>query len=225
MNCVNKQAIRFFLTICVMALVFITPQLQAQPVDNTISYQGRLDIAGMPADGFFDFEAVIFDSLASGNQVSPILTLNNVEVVEGLVNLNLDFGEGVFNGEQRFLELRVRDIAGGGGLVILEPRQPTLAAPYSISTGKVDGDIFQRGTIGTCETNGSAGSQGSVTYPRSFMSSPVLFVNPDESFNNYGCDLVRITHRDELGFSWIAAIANGTPFACDCIHWLAIGPP
>ncbi|GAB4182142.1 MAG: hypothetical protein Tsb002_02990 [Wenzhouxiangellaceae bacterium] len=202
--------------------------VQAQPVDNTISYQGRLDIGGAPANGQFDFEVVVFDALTGGNQVSPILMLDGVDVMEGLVNLSLDFGEGVFNGEQHFLELRVRDLAGGGGLVILEPRQPTLAAPYSISTNKVDGDVFQRGTIGNCDIAGSTGVNGSVVFNQKFETTPIVFLTADESLDQFGCTSARVSARSPSGFSYQAfhAVNGGSDFiACDCIHWLAIGKP
>lgn len=214
----------FRAVLALLSACAVHPLVHAQAVDSTISYQGRLDISGMPADGLFDFEAVVFDSLTSGNQVSPILTLSNIEVVEGLVNLSLDFGEGVFNGEQRFLELRVRDLAGGGGLVILEPRQSVLAAPYAISTSKVEGNIIQSGTIGDCSIDDSTGINGAVTFPRPFSSVPLVFLTPDASFDFSTCVTARLRSRSISRFTW-EAFGTDALFPCDCIHWLAIGPP
>ncbi|GAB4200072.1 MAG: hypothetical protein Tsb002_35990 [Wenzhouxiangellaceae bacterium] len=204
--------------------LLITGNALGKAVDNAISYQGRLDISGMPANGFFDFGAVVYDSLTEGDQIGSILTIENVEVVEGLVNLDLDFGEGVFIGEPRFLELRVRDLSGGGGLVILEPRQRVQPAPDAINTRKVDGDIIQKGIIGSCESDGSSGISGTVVFLRPFSETPFIFLTPDESFNNSGCIAVRVTGKNEVEFSWRSTGAS-TILPCDCIHWLAIGPP
>lgn len=67
-------------------LVSVINPANSQPVDGTFSYQGRLDVSGFPANGPFDFEAVLFDSLTFGNQVGPILRLDDIDVTEGLVN-------------------------------------------------------------------------------------------------------------------------------------------
>ena len=56
-------------------------------------------------------------------------------VEAGLFALTLDFGAAPFIGELRFLELRVRPGASGGGYTILAPRQAIRPAPEALRAG------------------------------------------------------------------------------------------
>ncbi|GAB4182146.1 MAG: hypothetical protein Tsb002_03000 [Wenzhouxiangellaceae bacterium] len=208
--------------IVLLALVMSSPAF-AQLVDNTISYQGRLDIGGMPASGTFSFQAAIFSVAEMGTPLQTLDEISGVNVEEGLVNLSLTFQEDIFNGDQRYLELRVRE--PGGPLTILEPRQAVFAAPYSLNTNKLNGDIFQRGTIGDCSSPDSVPGTGSMNFPRPFSAAPMLFLSGDESGDQSGCVGEGILGKDEQGFSWITINISGQVSPCGCLHWLAIGPP
>jgi hypothetical protein len=82
---------------------------------------------------------------------------------------------------------------------------------------------IQHGIIGTCSSDGSAGSSGVVNFPYAFSSIPLIFLTPSEEFNNSGCNTVRINSRSTTGFSW-SSWSGTTQTACDCIYWMAIEP-
>jgi uncharacterized delta-60 repeat protein len=82
---------------------------------------------------------------------------------------------------------------------------------------------IQHGIIGTCSSDGSAGSSGVVNFPYAFSSIPLIFFMPSEEFNNSGCNTVRINSRSTTGFSW-SSWSGTTQTACDCIYWMAIEP-
>jgi hypothetical protein len=44
---------------------------------NQFGYQGSLDNSGLPANGNYDFEFVLFDALNAGSQVGATLQRNN----------------------------------------------------------------------------------------------------------------------------------------------------
>lgn len=96
------------------------------------TFQGSLQNSSVPANGNFDFEFALFDSLAGGVQLGPILARSSVPVVNGTFSVNLSFGA-QFPGANRFLEIRVRQ-TGGGGFTTLSPRQAIGSSPYAIQS-------------------------------------------------------------------------------------------
>ena len=106
-------------------------------VGSTFTYQGRLDQAGAPANGSFDFEFGLWDDLSIGSQVGFTLTQTSLAVTDGLFTTSLDFGTSAFSGDQRFLAIAVQ-LAGGGGYTALTPRQALTAAPYAIYADSSD---------------------------------------------------------------------------------------
>ncbi len=104
------------------------------------TYQGRLEIGGMPASGVFDFRFRLATD-ASGNLYagSPFLT-NAVPVSNGLFGVALDFGN-VFNGSDYWLQVEVRT-NGAVGYTLLNPLQRLVPAPYAhhaANAGRLEG--------------------------------------------------------------------------------------
>lgn len=102
-------------------------------LDTAFTYQGQLVQNGSPVDGACDFRFWLFDAPSGGTQVSGTETETNVSVTNGLFTVRLDFGEGAFIGDKRWLHTSVRCPAGGGSYTDLSPRQELLAVPYALS--------------------------------------------------------------------------------------------
>lgn len=117
-----------FIFLAAVFAVFGFGTASAQSTEFT--YQGKLNDGAVAANANYDFEFRLFDALAAGGQVGPLLTRTNVAVEGGIFSVKLDFG-GVFAGADRFLEIRVRT-AGGAGYTVLDPRQKLNSAPYGI---------------------------------------------------------------------------------------------
>ena len=115
---VKEEMYRKATLLLVIILLAATATLNAQ--STTFSYQGNLNTNGTPANGNFDFEFALFDSLVAGNQIGTTLTRNGVIVANGTFAVSLDFGS-QFTGANRFVEVRVR--AAGGTFIPLSPRQ------------------------------------------------------------------------------------------------------
>ena len=97
---------------------------------TVFTYQGNLSDAGRAAAGFYDFTFQLADSLAGGNYVAGPVT-NTLVVTNGLFTVSLPFGDAVFDGSARWLEIGVRTNNGGGGFTTLSPRQAVTATPYA----------------------------------------------------------------------------------------------
>ena len=91
-------------------VLFWAVVLEAEPVGTKFTYQGRLIDANSVADGFYDFQFRLFDDPNAGSQQGSTIDINDLDVIDGYFTVELDFGSGVFNGDERWLE-----IDGGGG--------------------------------------------------------------------------------------------------------------
>lgn len=93
----------FFLALAVSA----TAQ---QAVPTSIAYQGSLEESGAPANGVYDLSFQLFDGpdSASGSPVGTAIVTQDVNIVDGLFNVTLDFGATAFEDEARWLEIGVR---------------------------------------------------------------------------------------------------------------------
>ena len=98
---------------------------------TAFNYQGQLNDETGPTTGIYDLQFAVYDSPAAGNIVSGVLTNLATPVSNGLFSLTLDFGTGVFDGGERWLELGVRT-NGAASFTTLSPRQAILPVPYAI---------------------------------------------------------------------------------------------
>jgi hypothetical protein len=72
---------------------------------SSFTYQGRLTDGGTAANGNYDLQLALWDSLNGGAQVGSTQTLNTVAVSNGVFTVSLDFGANAFTGANWFLEV------------------------------------------------------------------------------------------------------------------------
>ncbi|RJP41931.1 MAG: hypothetical protein C4547_01130, partial [Phycisphaerales bacterium] len=111
-----------------------SPALLGQ--STAFTYQGRLDADGSPADGLHDVRFRLFDAAEGGRQVGDLLCADDVDVVDGLFTVILDFEQQFATPQERHLEIEVRRDTGLNcnnptGFVVLAPRQQLTAAPLA----------------------------------------------------------------------------------------------
>src|SRR5947209_4595497 len=98
---------------------------------SSFTYQGRLTDGGTAANGEYDLQFALFDSLSGGTQIGSTQGINAVAVSNGVFTVTLDFGANSFSGANRFLEISARP-SGAGSFTLLAPRQPVTATPYAV---------------------------------------------------------------------------------------------
>lgn len=126
--------------ILIMCLLMLITE-PAVSLDTAFTYQGELQQAGTAVTDNCDFSFGLWDAAFAGEEVAVAALLPNVPVNDGGFIVKLDFGTGVFTGEDRWLEIAVACPAGSGAPVTLVPRQQLTPAPnalYSVSSGTVD---------------------------------------------------------------------------------------
>jgi hypothetical protein len=111
-----------------------TPIEASLPSPTVITYQGRLDVDGLPASGLADFQFTLWNSDLDGQSLGVPIVVNNVDVFEGLFTVELDFGTLLFDDAARWLEIAVRMPPGSGEFSTLDPRQLLTAAPFAVRT-------------------------------------------------------------------------------------------
>jgi hypothetical protein len=121
---------RITLTFILFLATFAAMPLRAQI--SAFTYQGRLDLNGAPANGYYDFMFRLLNDPTNG-VVAPVIPVNlAVLVTNGLFTTGMDFGAENFNGANRWLEINVRT-NGGGPFTTLAPRQLLTPSPYAVA--------------------------------------------------------------------------------------------
>lgn len=106
----------------------------AVPLTPAFTYQGEIVKGGNLVTGTADLRFTLWDAAAGGSQIGGLLSRNNVNVSNGVFTVSLDFGSSAFaTGQERYLQIEVRNPAGGGAFTTLTPRQPVSATPYAVT--------------------------------------------------------------------------------------------
>ncbi len=113
------------------AAALMAPMAMGQ---TAFTYQGRLDTAGVVAQGSYDMRFRLLN--IDGTQVGSVCS-DNVAVVGGLFSTTLDFGAVFASAALMNLEISVRADTGlacgtGAGYTVLSPQQPIRPAPLAV---------------------------------------------------------------------------------------------
>ena len=155
---------------------------------TAFSYQGQLNVGGVPANGSYDLRFAVFDAVTNGAQISVWLTNDAVVVSNGLFTTTLGYGPGIFSGTNYWLDIAVRP-AGSGSFTSLVPRQPILPVPYAIfanTASNVLGNVPAAQLSGTLPASQIAGTSASQV---SFINSANTFYG---TFNGNGAGLTNL---------------------------------
>ena len=160
----HPYVVTCILTLLSLGLIAAGGRAEAQSVafGSSFSYQGQLRMNNAPLSADCDFQFRLFDALDGGNQVGPLVLRSAVTVHNGLFNVELDFGRGVFFGD-RYLEVAVAYPAGSGTYNTLAPRQKLLPTPMALfAAGVSDGAVTSSG-LATGAVTGDKIAEGAVS--------------------------------------------------------------
>ncbi|MFN0137793.1 MAG: hypothetical protein ACKVS9_16945 [Phycisphaerae bacterium] len=188
-----------------VALLAATAQAQT-PLNGAISYQGRLDSAGAPANGTFDFIFRLYDAASLGNQVGSTLTVNDLAVADGLFTVQLNFGFTAYDGDARWLDVQVRAGASAGAYTLLAPRQSLTAAPFALFA--LDGGNWNK--VGSAITNSNAGSFVGVNRSAQVSGAEYFGIQAPAQSTNYGGMYIRTDSDQAKPFYGYRAGAAGS---------------
>lgn len=122
--------------------LLMTGGASAQVIDNTFTYQGYLEFEGQPANGPYDFLVYLVDeeALATSANIVDSLAFDNHPLNQGVFSLELDFADGLFDGTDYWLDVRVRQ-SGTTVYTVFNTVDKLNAVPYtSLSQSSLDVD-------------------------------------------------------------------------------------
>ncbi|MCH7840850.1 MAG: hypothetical protein IID38_11530 [Planctomycetes bacterium] len=105
----------------------------AADMGTAFTYQGFLEDGGGPVTATCDFEFTLWDDPTAGTEEgnSP-QSAGGVDVEDGLFTVTIDFGSGAFNGDARWLGIKVCCPTTACALETLDPRVELTPAPHAI---------------------------------------------------------------------------------------------
>jgi hypothetical protein len=166
-------------SLAMMTLLYMSCVHNTAAQGSAFTYQGRLTDNGALANGAYDFQFGIFATATGGNALANAVTVNDLAATEGIFTALLDFGAGVFNGADRFLEISVRAGNSGGPFRTVSPRQRVTPTPYAIVAGNINGagsinaSQLTIGTVPTAALNNAWKTTGNsgTTPPAHFLGT------------------------------------------------------
>ena len=179
--------------------LFLASLMAAPLAAGPITYQGRLDYLGQPFNDTAILEFRLFDAASGGNPIGPALVIEEVNVEDGLFQVELDFGADAFDGAPRFLEIGVNGI-------VLSQRQGVTATPMALyalagnpGPAGPQGEPGPTGPQGLPGETGPQGEQGprgddglpliGIFTPTQLIAGGVLSCQPSPSDDPEQCEL------------------------------------
>ncbi|MCP4709856.1 MAG: hypothetical protein GY869_14630, partial [Planctomycetes bacterium] len=138
-------------------------QVYAQSLGTAFTYQGKLNVGGLPANGIYDLEFKLYDALTAGSQIDTTKLKEDVNLYDGYFTVSLDFGVLAFNGDPRWLQIAVRPGTSTERPTALTPRQQISPTPYAIRAATADSLVGGIGIDGSGSTNFVAKFTGAKT--------------------------------------------------------------
>src|SRR5437867_3368470 len=130
MNAMNRTVCKALVAV-VVGTISLLP-LAAAPLGTAFSYQGQLSDGGQAGNGRYDLRFNLFTAATGGTLIAGPVTNANVLVGDGLFTTAVDFGAGVFAGDDYWLEVGVRKNATTNAFTPLAPRQSVMPVAYAL---------------------------------------------------------------------------------------------
>src|SRR5215469_17987630 len=119
------------LLLLLSTVTMATAPVIAHAQGTAFAYQGRLQNNGAPANGNYDLAFTLYTTNAGGVAVAGPVTDSDTAVSNGLFTVTVDFGSGVFVGNNYWLDISVSP-AGSNTFTDVTPRQPIMPTPYAM---------------------------------------------------------------------------------------------
>jgi hypothetical protein len=126
-------------TFLLVVSLLVLSLASARGQGSAFTYQGRLIDNSQPANGNYEMVFYLCDAPTTNGQFGN-LGIVSVPVSNGLFTVTLDFGNGMFPGADRWLEITVKT-NGAATFTTLSPRQKLTPTPYSITAGNLSGTL------------------------------------------------------------------------------------
>jgi hypothetical protein len=149
----------------------------ADELGTAFTYQGVLTDSGASVESA-DVRFTLWDS--DGVQIPGLESESlDVPIANGVFTATVDFGQNIFDGLDRYLEIAVRVPAGEGSYVALNPRQAITATPYALQTRGIT--VAEDGKVGVGTTTPNSAFEAVGTVRASRGSDPDQYIQISSS--------------------------------------------
>ena len=218
---------RFSLLVLAVAISLSGGSALAQT--TAFTYQGRLTDGGTLANGSYDLQFALWDTLSGGSQIGATQNLLAVQVSNGVFTVTLDFGASAFPGADRFLEISAR-LTGASAFTLLTPRRQITSTPYAVRSANAtladtSTNATQLGGVGagqyvqtsdsrlTDSRSPTVGSSNYIQNTSSPQASANFNINGDGTAGGtLSGNIVNATTRYKINGNDVFSITGGGPF-------------
>lgn len=165
---------------CTLMLLPASPAQAQTPVPTAFTYQGFIRHLTVPITGTVEFEFSLWDDPTNPDpllhQVGNTLVVS-ADAVDGLFTALLDFGEGSFTDEARWLQIAICYPIPAGGCTSFTPldeRQELTPTPFSLATRGLVVD-----PVGNVAVQGDVRTTAKVIASGYASNSPLILYAPD----------------------------------------------
>ena len=177
---------------------------------TAFTYQGRLNDGTDPAHGTYDFRFKLFEDSFGSTQVGSAVLTNGVPTTNGLFLVTIDFGAGIFNGSNYWLEVDVRT-NGAAGYVNLNPLQAVTPTPYAVYAPNAGLAATANNANSVAAANVS-GTLGVGQLPPVVLTNNETGVNLSGAFTGNGTSLTNIPLSGLAAAGTLGLTTNGFGF-------------
>src|SRR5256886_11102508 len=173
----SRFGCRHAILLLLIALLLSVSSGRAMAQTTAFTYQGRLTDSSTPANGNYDLQFTLWDSVSGGSQIGAPQNFSNIGVSSGIFTVTLDFGANAFPGTNRFLEISAR-LTGASAFTLLTPRQQITSTPYAVRSANA--------TLADTSTNATQlGGVGAGQYVQTSDSRLTDSRSPAAGSSNY----------------------------------------
>jgi photosystem II stability/assembly factor-like uncharacterized protein len=193
--------------ICIFAMLLSLVEISSAQ-GTAFNYQGQLYDNGGVANGTYDLRFWVYDSTNNpGTIIAGPVTNSAVFVTNGLFTIQTDFGSGVFNGFDRWLQIAVRT-NGAATFTNLSPRQKITPTPYAIfanSASNLVGSLASTQLVGALPASAFVGFTNVVA----LTNGANLFRG---TFTGNGAGITNVSVSNLVGVLTDAQLPTNTAF-------------
>ncbi len=118
--------------IFIFVLALLVPAAAAAQ-GTGFNFQGRLNDGTNPANGSYDLQFRLYDTIAGGTQIGAVVSRPATTLSNGVFSVTLDFGATAFNNPNSiFIEISVKPNGSTVAYTILGPRQQLTVVPFAV---------------------------------------------------------------------------------------------
>lgn len=127
----NLKQLNRHISSIVFSILLLAGSMAAQ--GNAFSFQGRLNDGTNPANGSYDLQFRLFNSITGGSPIGTAAERPNTTLINGVFSVTLDFGASAFNNPNAvFIEIAVKPNGSPNAFTILGPRQQLTVVPFAV---------------------------------------------------------------------------------------------